>query len=508
MRHKTIRSIVLVLLFLVVTTTVSSGAEKLSEEQKIKHVLNRLGFGARPGDVERVRKLGIREYIEQQLRPESIRDSLVENRVAPFTSLKLSPEEVFEQYPDPQQLARELGMRPNQQQGNQPNPEATRAQTQQYVRQYMMNNMLQRPQQLLQELVANKIVRGVYSERQLQEVMADFWFNHFNVYWDKGADRWLTTDFEVNAIRPHTLGKFKDLLLATAQNPAMLFYLDNHLSSVPAPAVEAGQRRRNNNANPNANALRNRRAGINENYARELMELHTMGVDGGYTQKDVTEVARALTGWTIDQPRMNASFVFRPQMHDRGEKIVLGHKISGNGGMEDGLKVIDILVHHPSTARFISTKLVRRFVSDNPPQSLITKVAATYTETDGDIRQMLRTIFFSEEFMSEEAYGQKMKTPFEYVVSAIRALDGETAGGQQLARAITQMGQPLYQFQAPTGFPDRADYWMSDGGLIARLNFAVTLGSGRIPDTRISLNEFKDAQAAALFLGSPDFQKR
>ena len=492
MRIGTIRPIVLVTLLLLLATTVIPAPATLTEEQKITHVLNRLGFGARPGDVERVRKIGLRQYIEQQLNPERISDTRAEDRVSNLTSLQMSLAKIYEQYPDPQQVARELGVRnPNQA----PN-EADQAKARAKVQEYMMENMLQRPQQLLQQLVSNKIQRGVYSERQLQEVMTDFWFNHFNVYWDKGADRWLTTDFEVHAIRPNTLGKFKDLLLATAQSPAMLFYLDNHLSSVPDQRLETAIRNR-----PNANANARRRSGINENYARELMELHTLGVDGGYTQQDVTEVARALTGWTIDQPRNNGKFIFRPAMHDRGEKEVLGHRIAANGGMQDGLRVIDILVRHPSTARFISTKLVRRFVSDNPPQSLVDKVAATYTKTDGDIREMMRTIFFSEEFMSPEAYGQKMKTPLEYVVSSIRALGGETSGGQQLGRTIAQMGQPLYQYQPPTGFPDRADHWMSDGALIARLNFAVALTSGRIPDTRVNLNEFKDAQAAALFLG-------
>jgi uncharacterized protein (DUF1800 family) len=498
MRNRTIRPIVLVTLLLLLTSvTIVPAPATLTEEQKITHVLNRLGFGPKPGDVERVRRMGLRQYIEQQLNPERISDTRAEDRVSNLTSLRMSVDKVYEQYPDPQQLARQLGVRPNQA----PN-EADQARARAQIQEYMMDNRLQRPQQLLQQLVSNKVQRGVYSERQLQEVLTDFWFNHFNVYWDKGADRWLTTDFEVNAIRPNSLGKFKDLLLATAQSPAMLFYLDNHLSSVPDTRLENALRNRPNNANAR------RRSGINENYARELMELHTLGVDGGYTQKDVTEVARALTGWTIDQPRNSGKFIFRPAMHDRGEKEVLGHKIPANGGIQDGLRVIDILGNHPSTARFISTKLVRRFVSDNPPQSLVDKVAATYTKTDGDIREMLRTIFFSDEFMSPEAYGQKMKTPLEYVVSSIRALDGETTGGQQLARTIAQMGQPLYQYQAPTGFPDRADHWMSDGALIARLNFAITLTSGRIPDTRVNLNEFKDAQAAALFLGSPDFQKR
>jgi uncharacterized protein (DUF1800 family) len=498
MTHKTIRPIVLVLLPLLAAVLSTPASPRASEEQQIKHVLNRLGFGARPGDVERVEKMGMRQYIEQQLHPENISDDRADDRVAHLTSLRMSRDQIFDQYPDPQQLARDLGLRgPNQNPNANP---ADQAMARAKIQEYMMANELQRPQQLLQELVTNRIVRGVYSERQLQEVMTDFWFNHFNVFWDKGADRWLTTDFEMKVIRPRVFGKFKDLLLATAQSPAMLFYLDNHLSSVPDPRVEA--RRRINNQAPN------RKAGINENYARELMELHTLGVDGGYTQKDVTEVARALTGWTIDRPRMNANFVFRPQMHDRGEKLVLDHKISANGGIQDGLKVIDILARHPSTARFIATKLVRRFVSDNPPQSLVDKVAATYTKTDGDIREMLRTIFYSDEFMSPQNYGEKMKTPLEYVVSSIRALDGDTAGSQQLHRTLTQMGQPLYQYQPPTGFPDRADQWMSDGALVARLNFAVTLTAGRIPDTRVSLDGFKDAQAAALFLGSPEFQKR
>jgi uncharacterized protein (DUF1800 family) len=362
----------------------------------------------------------------------------------------------------------------------------------------MAANMLKQPAQLLQELIAHKVVRAVESERQLQEVMADFWFNHFNIYYNKGADRWLTTEFETKVIRPNALGKFKDLLLATAQSPAMLFYLDNHLSTSPAPRAENVLRRANAGRQP----------GINENYARELMELHTLGVDGGYTQKDVTEIARALTGWTIDRPRQSAEFIFRPQMHDRGEKVVLGHRLPANRGIQDGQQVIEILADHPSTAQFIATKLVRRFVSDEPPQSLVAKVAATYKKTDGDIREMLRTIFYSEEFMSPDAYGKKMKSPFEYAVSAIRTLSGQSGGGRQIGQAISQMGQPLYLFQPPTGFPDRADHWMNDGALIVRQNFSVALASGRIPDTKVNIAGFKDAQAAALFLGSPDFQKR
>src|SRR5688572_5352274 len=263
MIHTMIRPIVLIpLLFLVAATARSAPQNKPSEEQKITHVLNRLGFGARPGDVERVQKLGIKEYIEQQLRPESINDSEAEGRVSHLSSLKMSREEIFEQYPQPQQLARQLGVKKPGQANGETDKKASRAK----IQEYMMDNMLQRPQQLLQQLISARIVRGVHSERQLQEVMTDFWFNHFNVFWDKGADRWLTTDFEMNTIRPRALGKFKDLVVATAQSPAMLFYLDNHLSSVPDARVTAALRKNNAKRSP----------GINENYARELMELHTM----------------------------------------------------------------------------------------------------------------------------------------------------------------------------------------------------------------------------------------
>jgi uncharacterized protein (DUF1800 family) len=335
------------------------------------------------------------------------------------------------------------------------------------------------PRRLLEELQTQKIIRAVHSERQLQEVMTDFWFNHFNVFWGKGADRWLTTDFEVNVIRPNAMGKFKDLLMATAKSPAMLFYLDNFQST----------------------SLR----GINENYARELMELHTMGVEGGYTQKDVQEVARAFTGWSIEGPRKTGRFIFRPRVHEVGEKLVLGHRINA-GGIRDGEMVIDILANHPSTARFIATKLVTRFVNDDPPESLVSRVAGVYKDTDGDIREMLRTIFTSPEFYSAESMKSKTKSPFELAVSAIRALNGSTDGSRVLAQMIARMGQPLYQCQPPTGFPDRASEWMSNGSIVERLNFAVALTANRIPGTTVSLNE--PSKDVVTKLGSPEFQAR
>jgi uncharacterized protein (DUF1800 family) len=418
--------------------------------QDIPHLLNRVAFGARPGDVEHVGQMGTEKYIQQQLRPESLDDKATEALLAAIPSIRMSTGELLEKYPRPAQL-RQLQMRP------------------------VMNV----PQQILQDLQAQKIVRAVHSPRQLQEVMTDFWFNHFNVFWGKNADRWLTTDYEMNAIRPHVLGKFRDLLFATAKNPAMLFYLDNHLSS----------------------SIR----GINENYGRELMELHTLGVDGGYTQKDVQEVARAFTGWTIDRPNRSGAFMFRPRMHDDGEKIVLGHSV-GAGGIRDGEAVLDILAKHPSTATFIATKLVRRFVNDEPPPSLVRHVADVYRKTDGDIADMMRAILAAKEFSSPAAVGAKTKTPFEYVASAIRTLDGTTDGSRLVAQAIARMGQALYQCQPPAGYPDQGEHWLSNGAVLERLNFAVALAADKLPGTTVKFDE--PVKSVVTKLGSPEFQKR
>jgi uncharacterized protein (DUF1800 family) len=419
--------------------------------QDTKHLLNRIAFGADAGEVERVQDIGPEKYLEQQLHPERIADDSVEERLGHLPSIRMTTAELIQRY-RPLQQARALQMRPM--------PRDT-------------------PQEILLELQAHKLVRAVHSQRQLQEVMTDFWFNHFNVFWGKNADRWLTTSYEMNAIRPHVLGRFKDLVMATAKNAAMLFYLDNHLSSF----------------------IR----GINENYARELMELHTLGVDGGYTQKDVQEVARAFTGWTIERPQFSGDFIFRPRMHDTGEKIVLGRKIN-SGGIRDGEAVIDILAKHPSTARFIASKLVRRFVGDEPPVNLVTRIADVYRSTDGDVRQMVHAIVTSKEFNSHEVIGAKTKTPFEYVVSAIRTLDGTTNGSRALVQFIARMGQPLYQCQPPAGYPDRGDHWMSNGAILERLNFAVALAGDRIPGTFVHVDE--PIKPIIAKLGSPEFQKR
>ena len=509
----------------VADTKTKVGSGVLSADQKIIHLLNRIAFGPRPGDVARVKQMGIDKYIDQQLHPERIEDNAVQARLANYPSLRMSLTDIQEKYPPPQVLGRQLGLRqgkntPVLPPGEGADENAKREYRQQVTAYYQENN-LRPPQFLLQELQGQKIIRAAYSERQLQEVMANFWFNHFNIFWAKNLDRNLTTDYEMNVIRPRTMGKFQDLLLATAKSPAMLVYLDNFQSTAPdAQLPNANQVRRRAAQqrpgfggfgnprfnNPNYRNQQNdremqreqanqqqqrpqaqvppgggrRKPGINENYAREIMELHTLGVEGGYTQKDVQEVARCLTGWTLDRPRQGTQFVFRAFMHDNGEKIVLGHKIPAGGGIKDGEMVIDILAHHPSTAKFISTKLVRRFVSDTPPQSLVDRVASVYTKTDGDIREMLRTIFTSPEFNSKEAYRAKIKSPFELAVSAIRALDADVSVPLQTAQFVAKMGEPLYLYQAPTGYPDRADQWVNTGSLLERLNFGLALTSNKV----------------------------
>lgn len=543
----------------------------LNDEQRILHVLNRLGFGTRPGDVARVKAIGLDNYINQQLNPQKINDAVADAKIKDLLTLDMTTAQLYEKFPQPGQLLRQIERRgelpaelaaarenrvkagaepmPTQPQAGEtmemqanageakkdadasnenPNPRDNQK-YRQALREYYQEHGLQLPQRISAELQASRILRAVYSERQLQEVMVDFWTNHFNVFVGKGADRWFLTAYDRDTIRLNTMGKFSDLLVATAQSPAMLFYLDNFQSVSPnAPAVGAGQRMRNQQRGglfggligrnrdraggarqPPSNAQRQRR-GINENYARELMELHTLGVDGGYTQKDVQEVARCFTGWTIFAPRGGGAaaqamlngpraemlrenagkFFFNPRTHDDREKIVLGHKIPAGGGINDGLTVLDMLAHSPATAKFVANKLVRHFVSDNPPPGLVDRVAAIFTKTDGDIREMLRTIFFSPEFNSAVAYRAKIKRPFELTISAIRTLGAETTGGPQLHQWIARMGEPLYGFQTPNGYSDLAESWVNTGGLLERFNFGLMLASNRIPGTRVDLKQF------------------
>jgi len=338
-----------------------------------------------------------------------------------------------------------------------------------------------------QDLMAAKLFRAVYSNRQLEEVLADFWYNHFNVFIEKGADRYLVTAYERDAIRPHVLGKFEDLLRATAQSPAMLFYLDNW-ESVGAQSP-AGKRRQR---------------GLNENYGRELLELHTLGVDGGYTQKDVTEVARCFTGWTIQQPQRLAEFEFNPKMHDQGEKTVLGLRIPAGGGIGDGFKVLRLLAHRPATARFISRELAVRFVADDPPATLVNRMAATFLKKDGDLRAVLKTMFDSPEFWSRDAYRAKLKSPLEMVASSLRAIDADVDFTFGLNNQLNQLGEPLYRKLEPTGYSNSGQEWLNSAGLLARMNFSVALVNNKVPGVKVDSVQ----SAEGVTLGSPDFQKK
>jgi len=538
----------------------SDAAKKLTEEQKVAHLLDRVTLGARPGDVERVMKLGLEKYLDEQLRPERISDQAVEQRLKNIESIHLSSAELAKNYPPPQvlqqvlkergielpgqnqnagratkkdakqgfkQLGREAERKKDDQmddqaparpldnpQADNPQPGVNDAAKRREAYQALREMGYRPPQEVVQESQQAKILRAVYSERQLQEVMTDFWFNHFNVYVQKGADRILTASYERDAIRPNVFGKFEDLLKATAEHPAMLFYLDNWMSASPNAKMpdrneirrmrrerrfggfgggfgNRGMRRmeiddlRTRNQN---GKVAKRSRGLNENYAREIMELHTLGVDGGYTQKDVQEVARCFTGWTIRNPRAGGDFYFNQFMHDDGEKTVLGKKVSSGGGIKDGYAVIHMLATHPSTAKFISTKLARKFVSDNPPPALVARMSQTFLKTDGDIREVLRTMFKSPEFFAAENYRAKIKTPFEMTVSAVRAIGADTNGNPQFHRWMAQMGEGLFMCQPPTGYPDTAERWVNTGALLERMNFALALSENRIPGARANLD--------------------
>jgi uncharacterized protein (DUF1800 family) len=502
------------------------------------HVLNRIGFGARAEDVARVRKIGITRYIDEQLHPDRIDDRPLAARLAGFQTLELNSRALAEKYEQPLMEARR-----DQKQnasGNNSSGASANGTTPRDPRMAAEREAANLP---LAELSQQKVLRAIYSERQLQEVLTDFWFNHFNVDARKGPERFLLTEYEREVIRPHVLGRFRDLLAATAKSPAMLFYLDNWLSADPngphgqthaQPAFGGVGRRPGANPFPRppmpppgqpANA---QKKGLNENYGRELMELHTLGVDGGYTQKDVTEVARAFTGWTIDNPRRGGGFHFDARLHDDGEKTILGHRIKAGGGIHDGDQVLDMLAEHPSTATFISRKLVQRFVSDAPPPALVDRAAAKFRDSGGDLRAVMTVILTAPEFLSPAAYGAKVKTPFEFVVSSVRTTGGEVSDARTLVRQVQQLGMPLYECQPPTGYKDTADAWVNTGALVNRMNFGLSLASGRLPGltvrdslrpeelvsnlsdtTRATIAKASTApQALALTLGSPEFQRR
>ncbi len=577
--------------------------KKLSKNEQVIHALDRLTFGPRPGDVETVRKMGVKKWIELQLHPERIKENPeLAAKLAPLQSLRMTQGETWAAFPSMQRI---LGVAFGRE--KLPADPIARAAVERELQRFMVNKDQERftepitprrplgklltwdelvtirngtpdqkrellasipegkiddvivampfamrnqlmpvanpvvrrklleannPRQLVfYDLAEGKLYRAILSNRQLEEELVDFWFNHFNVNFDKGADRFLVPTYERDAIRPHVLGKFRDLLEATATSPAMMFYLDNWQSVAP------------DRVRQNARARR----GLNENYARELMELHTLGVDGGYTQKDVTEVARCFTGWTIRNPNQGGDFFYNDRVHDKGEKVVLGVTIPAGGGRDDGEKVLDILANSPATARHISRELAQRFVADNPPPELIDRMAQTFTKTHGDLREVMRTMLESKEFFSAGAYRAKVKTPLEVIASAVRATGAEVDYAFPLAQRVGQLGEPLYRKIEPTGYSNENADWVSSASLLGRMNFALALAQNHFPGVKVDAARFADdpveaarlvlftdpteatreaieraladqktknpnaatpALVAGLVLGSPDFQRR
>jgi uncharacterized protein (DUF1800 family) len=567
--------------------------QKLTPDRQIVHVLNRLTFGPRPGDVDQVRRIGVDAWIDQQLHPDRVAENpALVDKLRGLVTLDLPTWKILETYsqgpagllvrppsaeaftsltpqqrnalmfcsvqerttalaaldPDkrrlvlagsppqvteglPEELIQEgLLARKAEQDARQKefrrlmpplnellSPEQIRTANSGTIdeKRALLDSLdaekrrlvlralppqalagvpslrreaqaIAQPQMFVNgELIEQKLYRAMYSNRQLEEVLVDFWMNHFNVFNGKGQGRVLLTGFERDAIRPHVFGHFRDMLLATARHPAMLFYLDNWQSQVPRDdfPVPAGVRR----------------PGLNENYGRELLELHTLGVDGGYTQDDVIAAARAFSGWTIYDLQKFGEFQFNPAVHDRREKTILGRTLPAMRGEQDGLDVIDILSRHPSTARFISKKLAQRFVADDPPKALVDRMAATFTSTDGDLRAVLQTLFKSPEFLSEGSWQTKMKSPLEMVVSSVRATNADVTDTFVMAQRIADLGEPLYGKIEPTGYPNTGDAWANTAGIMGRINFATALMGGQLPGVKVDMSRFnfKDPSTVA-----------
>jgi uncharacterized protein (DUF1800 family) len=539
--------------------TVACAQETPTDHAEVVHVLNRITFGPRPGDVETVEKMGVRKYIEQQLHPELIDDSAVDQEVAQFELLQMSAPELTQLYYEDlkrglkkqKELAAAQGgqspamtsgqMAPGQTQvvsyqapvGGQFAPgqfggQAPAGQAPEGLAKRIEEASKWRSVAAVGQLEQAKLVRAVDSQRQLQEVLVDFWSNHFNIDVKKGPCRVLAITEDRDVIRPHIWGRFRDLLEATAKSPAMLHYLDNATNTVEKTMSPMEQEMRarfmqaltgqsappGETQNPDEPMRPKKVGGINENYGREVMELHTIGVDAGYTQKDVQEVARCFTGWTYD--KLTGEFLFRERLHDNGPKTVLGHEIPADGGMQDGETVLDILASSPACAHFISRELCQRFVSDDPPEALVERIAGVFTQTQGDLREVTEAILLSPEFLSPQSFGNKIKSPLEFAVSAVRASDStllakqsppwdkllptiEGAGvmgkakesdrlshftRQSLNWHVYELGEPLYACTPPTGYTENSKNWVSPGALIERLNFALALTQQQVSDVR------------------------
>lgn len=498
----------------------------LTKEQAAAHLLNRFSFGIQPGQIQEVVKMGLENWLEQQLEM-SLPDEELEKRLNVFEGLKMSNEEIVNHYLTPAQIIR-LGVQEkiirNDSLSN-----TDREKYREELARVMRASGVKPIQELHRQLVNQKVLRALYSNNQLKEVLTDFWFNHFNVSLTKGQSQQYVMSYERDAIRPHVLGNFKDMLLATAKHPAMLEYLDNALSvsnenerarrqqsnAMLRAARERAEARLNDTTMP-GNALlqqavaARRTQGLNENYAREVMELHTMGVDGGYTQKDVTEVARALTGWSVKPMFKNApairlienldetqlkrrgliiegDFLFRGDKHDEGEKIILGKKYNGKDGYEEGVAVLNALASHEATAKFIATKIAIRFVSDEPSADLIKTLTNTFEKTNGNIKAIIIAMVNHPDFWSKKSLREKIKSPFEFAISALRATKAQVMQPFQIFNWCSKMGQRVYYYQAPTGFPDRANFWINSGALLNRMNFGLALATQKIPGVRLNL---------------------
>lgn len=526
------------LLFLV-TVLFSSFREKpafpyqkagLTERQAAAHLLSRFTYGSKEGDVDAVVKMGLEKWFRQQL-DGKLEDDSLNLMLSKFDDINLSNTEVENKYPRQPRVLR-MAIQDgsiNKDSVNKGDQKAYREQ----IRAYMEKKGFKPEQELLRQFINQKILRAAYTHNQLRELLTDFWFNHFNVSLTKNQCASFVPAYERDIIRPNVTGKFSDLLLATAKSPAMLIYLDNFTSTgQPVVLENSGEPLMNAAGKPVKRRIppKRKQGGLNENYAREVMELHTLGVDGGYTQSDVTQAARVLTGWTlapmgeegygaamqkiidnVGEENLKkrgfvkeGDFLFVPNRHDNEEKTVLGKHFPAGGGYEEGLTLLNMLARHPSTAQFISKKLATRFVNDNPAQTLIDKMAKTFTKTDGDIRQVMMTMVSSPEFWSPASLREKTKSPFELAISAARSLDADITQPYQLFNWINRMGQKMYYYQAPTGFPDRGQYWINTGALLNRMNFGLALAAQRIPGVKINLSalnnhhEPESAEAALL----------
>lgn len=477
----------------------------LSEREAAAHLLNRFAYGPRPGEVEAVVKMGLDRWLERQLAA-GLPDRDLERRLDKLPALDMSAAEIARTYPPPGLLlmeARQAGViREGDMQELENVEEGDKRERRREVMRWAEQQGYRSQRELAGQLMAQKVWRAVESENQLAEVMTDFWFNHFNVSMTDNQSRGYLLSYERDAIRPNALGEVRDLLGATARHPAMLLYLDNAQSTANEGSPTTFERRM---PRRQREETRRRPTGLNENYARELLELHTLGVDGGYTQQDVIEVARAFTGWTIMPagPRREQAerrlamarragferegeFLFRADVHDSGAKTVLGKKLPAGRGVEDGEEVLDLLAVHPSTAKHLATKLAVRFVSDKPSPALVDRLAAVYLKSGGQVKPVLEAIAESPEFWG--SVGEKIKSPFELAASAVRGLDADVSDPRETLRRIADMGQKLYAYQAPTGYPDRAEAWVNTGSLASRMTFGLDLAAGRVRGVDFELN--------------------